>query len=54
MVNKVGYWRYHVGTYRLIAEIEDRKVRIVIINVAHSVIFISSGAYPSTSSTTGQ
>ena len=30
-----GYWRYRVGAYRLIAEINDREVRITIINAAH-------------------
>ena len=30
-----GYWRYRVGAYRLIADIQDNLVRIVIINVGH-------------------
>ena len=33
--NKRGYWRYRVGAYRIIAEIQDDVVRIEIINVAH-------------------
>jgi mRNA interferase RelE/StbE len=30
-----GLWRYRVGDYRLIADIEDRAVRIVIIHAGH-------------------
>ena len=33
--DKKGYWRYRVGIYRIIAEINDNQVKIVIINVAH-------------------
>ncbi|MDR2531306.1 MAG: type II toxin-antitoxin system RelE/ParE family toxin [Oscillospiraceae bacterium] len=33
--NKKGYWRYRVGAYRIIAEIQDNTIRIEIINVAH-------------------
>jgi len=33
--NKKGYWRYRVGSYRIIAEIHDHLVRVDIINVAH-------------------
>ena len=33
--NKKGYWRYRIGTYRLIADIHDDVVMIEIINVAH-------------------
>jgi mRNA interferase RelE/StbE len=33
--DKKGYWRYRVGAYRLIADIQDNLVRIEIINVAH-------------------
>lgn len=33
--DKKGYWRYRIGSYRLIAEIDDGKIRINIINVAH-------------------
>ena len=28
-----GYWRYRVGNYRLVAEIQDDKIIILIINV---------------------
>lgn len=30
-----GYWRYRVGKYRLIADIDDDKVRISVIRIAH-------------------
>jgi len=33
--DKKGYWRYRVGSYRLIAEINDGLVVIHIINIAH-------------------
>ena len=31
--NLAGYWRYRVGDYRIIAEIQDEKVVILVINV---------------------
>ncbi len=33
--NKSGKWRYRVGDYRLLAEIEDDKIIILILNVGH-------------------
>ncbi len=33
--NKSGQWRYRVGDYRLIAEIYDDKIVILILNVGH-------------------
>jgi mRNA interferase RelE/StbE len=33
--DKKGYWRYRVGAYRLIAEIDDGRVVICLVNVAH-------------------
>ena len=33
--NWAGYWRYRVGDYRLIADIQDDKIIIVIAEVAH-------------------
>lgn len=33
--NRSGQWRYRVGDYRLLAKIEDDKIRIVIINIGH-------------------
>jgi len=28
-------WRYRVGDYRIIAEINDRDIRILIVRIAH-------------------
>lgn len=33
--NRSGQWRYRVGDYRLLAEIEDEKIIILILNVGH-------------------
>jgi mRNA interferase RelE/StbE len=33
--DKKGYWRYRIGTYRLIADIQDNIITIEIISVAH-------------------
>lgn len=33
--NRSGQWRYRVGDYRLIAEIEDEKITIIILTVGH-------------------
>ena len=33
--DKSGQWRYRVGDYRLLAEIEDSKIRILVLNVGH-------------------
>lgn len=33
--NKSGQWRYRIGDYRLLAEIEDDKVIILILTVGH-------------------
>jgi len=35
IADKKGYWRYRVGSYRIIADIQDELVRIEIINAAH-------------------
>ena len=32
---KKGYWRYRIGSYRAIADIQDNLIRIEIINVDH-------------------
>ncbi|HHX69397.1 MAG: type II toxin-antitoxin system RelE/ParE family toxin [Miniphocaeibacter sp.] len=29
------YWRYRVGSYRIIAEINDNKLIILLVNIAH-------------------
>ena len=33
--NRSGQWRYHVGDYRLLAEIEDNIITILILNIGH-------------------
>ena len=33
--DKKDYWRYRVGAYRIIADIQDKLVRIEIITVGH-------------------
>ena len=33
--NRSGQWRYRVGDYRLLADIQDEKIIILIINVGH-------------------
>ncbi len=33
--NRSGEWRYRVGDYRLLAIIEDDKVKIIVLNVGH-------------------
>lgn len=33
--NKSGQWRYRVGDYRLIAEIEEEKITILLLNIGH-------------------
>lgn len=33
--NRTGQWRYRVGDYRLIAEIEDDKIIILILAIGH-------------------
>ena len=33
--NRAGQWRYRVGDYRLIAEIHDDKIVILILSVGH-------------------
>ncbi len=33
--NRSGQWRYRIGDYRLIAEIQDNKVVILVLTVGH-------------------
>ena len=33
--NRSGQWRYRVGDYRLIADIQDEKVMILILEIGH-------------------
>ena len=33
--NLKEYWRYRVGNYRLLADINDKEIKIIIINIGH-------------------
>lgn len=33
--NRSGQWRYHVGDYRLLAEIQEDKILILILHIGH-------------------
>lgn len=33
--NRSGQWRYRVGDYRILAEIIDEKITILVVNVSH-------------------
>lgn len=33
--NKSGQWRYRVGDYRIIAEIDDGKIIIMVLTIGH-------------------
>lgn len=33
--DKSGQWRYRVGDYRIIAQIQDEKVTILLVNIGH-------------------
>lgn len=33
--NRSGQWRYRVGNYRILAEIEDAKLTILVIEIGH-------------------
>jgi len=33
--DKKGYWRYRIGKYRVIADIDDTSIRIYVINIVH-------------------
>ncbi len=33
--NRSGQWRYRVGDYRLIAQIEDSKITILVLSIGH-------------------
>ena len=34
-VNKSGFWRYRIGDYRLITEIQDNNIIILVLSVGH-------------------
>lgn len=33
--NRSGQWRYRIGDYRLIAEIQDEEITILLLNIGH-------------------
>lgn len=33
--NRSGQWRYRIGDYRLICEIQDKKITILVLEVGH-------------------
>ena len=33
--NRSGQWRYRIGDYRILAEIQDRKLVLILIDVKH-------------------
>lgn len=33
--NRSGQWRYRVGDYRILAEIQDDKIIILVLNIGH-------------------
>jgi mRNA interferase RelE/StbE len=37
------YWRYRVGTYRIITQIDDDQIKIIIIDIAHRRNVYDSG-----------
>lgn len=35
MANRSGQWRYQIGDYRVIAEISDQTITILVLNIGH-------------------
>ena len=35
VANRSGQWRYRIGDYRLICEIQDKKITILVLEVGH-------------------
>jgi mRNA interferase RelE/StbE len=33
--NKAGWWRYRVGAYRVICQIQDQKVTVLVLAIGH-------------------
>ncbi|HCX64706.1 MAG TPA: type II toxin-antitoxin system mRNA interferase toxin, RelE/StbE family [Eubacteriaceae bacterium] len=33
--NVKSYWRYRVGDYRIIADIKDDEIKIIVLNIGH-------------------
>ena len=41
VANHQGEWRYRVGDYRILAEIQDTKVTILIVTIGHRKEYIN-------------
>lgn len=35
VANRKGTWRYRVGNYRILAEIQDENITILVVNIGH-------------------
>ena len=35
VANRSGQWRYRVGDYRILAQIDDNKIIILLLNIGH-------------------
>ena len=35
IANRSGQWRYRVGDYRIISEIQDERILILVLNIGH-------------------
>lgn len=35
IANRIGQWRYRIGDYRIICEIQDEKIIILILEIGH-------------------
>lgn len=33
--NLKAYWRYRIGSYRILADIDDEQIKIIIFNIGH-------------------
>ncbi len=33
--NRNGQWRYRIGNYRILAEIQDKEILIIVLNIGH-------------------
>ena len=47
--NKTGFWRYRVGDYRIICDIEDEVLVILVVEVNHrskvyATVYVKAGA----------
>ncbi len=33
--DRAGFWRYRIGNYRLLCDIQDEKVMVLVLNIGH-------------------